>query len=244
MKDVALVTGSTRGIGQAIALQLAEEGYAVAINAREYSAEAQQTLQLLHKRGAEAAFFACDVSDFAAVERMQIKIADALGEVTALVNNAGFAHQVMLTDMMPADWRHMMSVHLDGAFHTCRVFLPPMIHAHAGSIVNISSMWGQTGGSCEVAYSAAKAGLIGMTKALAKEVGPAGVRVNCVAPGVVMTDMMRGYDVDTIRDLTDQTPLERLGTPRDIADAVCFLLSEKASFITGQVLAPNGGMVI
>ena len=135
-------------------------------------------------------------------------------------------------------------VHLTGAFNTCRVLLPEMLRRHSGAIVNIASMWGQVGGSCEVHYSAAKAGLIGLTKALAKEVGPSGIRVNCVAPGVIDTEMMAGFDAAVRQQLAEETPLMRLGTPADVAAAVAFLLSDAAAFITGQVLAPNGGLIV
>ena len=138
----------------------------------------------------------------------------------------------------------MMGVHLDGTFYCCREFLPAMIRRHRGAIINISSMWGQVGGSCEVHYSAAKAGVIGLTKALAKEVGPSGIRVNCVAPGVIRTDMLQDFSEEDLQSLADDTPLMRLGTPEDIAETVAFLASVKASYITGQVIAPNGGCVI
>jgi 3-oxoacyl-[acyl-carrier protein] reductase len=161
-----------------------------------------------------------------------------------LVNNAGVAQQKLFTDLSVDEWQRMMAIHVDGAFYTCRAVLPDMIRAHSGSIVNISSMWGQTGGSCEVHYSTAKAALIGLTKALAKEVGPAGIRVNCVAPGVIRTDMLAELSRETLNDLEEETPLCRLGTPEDVASAVSFLVSDGAGFITGQVLAPNGGIVI
>lgn len=244
MSRVALVTGSSRGIGRAIALRLAEDGYAIALNGREESKAVSALLDELRERGAEAAFFACDVSDAAAVADMRIRIERQFGVVSLLVNNAGIAQQKLFTDITPSEWRRMMGVHLDGAFFCCREFLPPMISAHEGCIINISSMWGQVGASCEVHYSAAKAGVIGLTKALAKEVGPAGIRVNCVAPGVIRTDMLGDFSEDDLKVLADETPMMRLGTPIDVAETVAFLASDRASFITGQVIAPNGGFVI
>ena len=167
-----------------------------------------------------------------------------LGPVTGLVNNAGIASQKLFTDTTPEEWNAMMGVHAGGAYYTCRRALPSMIRSRRGSIVNLSSIWGLTGASCEVAYSAAKAAVIGLTRALAKEVGPSGVRVNCVAPGVIDTDMIAGLSEDTRRELAEETPLGRLGTPEDVAAVVAFLLSDEAAFLTGQVLSPNGGFWI
>ena len=244
MKKVALVTGASRGIGRAIARQLGQDGYAIAINCHSHIEEATSLCQELTEQGICAAVFPCDVGDMAAVQDMAKAIRDTLGPVSVLVNNAGIAQQKLFTDLTEEDWRRMMAVHVDGVFHTCHTFLPEMIRSHSGVIVNVSSMWGQTGGSCEVHYSAAKAAVIGLTKALAKEVGPSGIRVNCVAPGVIATDMLGSLSEETVTELAQEAPLCRLGTPQDIADAVSFLVSERASFITGQVLAPNGGIVI
>ena len=244
MNKVALITGSSRGIGLAIARRLAEDGYRIALNARSCTAAVQDLLGEVSRKGIAAAFYACDVSDADAVARMRESIETELGAVDVLVNNAGVAQQKLVTDITPTEWRDMMGVHLDGTFYCCREFLPSMIRNHCGTIINISSMWGQVGASCEVHYSAAKAGVIGLTKALAKEVGPSGVRVNCVAPGVIRTDMLNGFSDEELQVLADDTPLMRLGTPEDIAETVAFLASVKASYITGQVLAPNGGFVI
>ncbi len=243
MRRIALVTGSTRGIGRAVALLLAQEGYTVAVNGRSADA-VQAAVAAITAAGGDARGYVCDVTDSGQVARMGDVIERELGTVTALVNNAGIAQQELLTDVTDAEWHRMMATHADGTFYTCRRFLPGMIRQHAGSIVNISSMWGQVGGSCEVPYSAAKAAVIGLTRALAKEVGPAGIRVNCVAPGVIKTDMMAGFDAAVLQELQEETPLCRLGTPEDVAQAVAFLLSDAAGFITGQVLAPNGGMII
>lgn len=244
MKGVALVTGASGGIGRAIALSLARDGYAVAVHCHRNEQKAQSVREEILAMGGRAEVFVCDITDADAVDFMVNEICRTLGCVTVLVNNAGVAQQKLFTDLSVEEWHRMMAVHVDGAFYTCRAVLPDMIRAHSGSIINISSMWGQTGGSCEVHYSAAKAALIGLTKALAKEVGPAGVRVNCVAPGVIRTEMLAELDRETLNDLEEETPLCRLGTPDDVASAVLFLVSEGAGFITGQVLAPNGGIVI
>lgn len=243
MRRIALVTGSSRGIGRAIALQLAQDGYAVAVNGRSPESVQAVAAEII-ARGGDAKGYVCDVTDAEAVARMGDAVERELGTVTALVNNAGIAQQKLLTDVTDTEWRRMMATHVDGAFYTCRRFLPGMIRRQTGSIVNISSMWGQVGGSCEVPYSAAKAALIGFTRALAKEVGPSGIRVNCVAPGVIQTDMMAGFDEVALQELREETPLCRLGTVQDVAQAAAFLLSDAAGFITGQVLAPNGGMII
>ncbi|MBR1533811.1 MAG: SDR family oxidoreductase, partial [Ruminococcus sp.] len=182
--------------------------------------------------------------DSASVNAMFQTVKSALGTVDILVNNAGIAHVGLLTDMTDSEWDNLIQTDLSGTFYCCRAALPDMIRSHSGVIVNIASMWGEVGASCEAAYSAAKAGVIGLTKALAKEVGPSGVRVNAVSPGVVMTDMMSGFSDADVAALKDETPLMTLGTPEDIAEAVIFLASDKARFITGQVLSVNGGMII
>ena len=158
--------------------------------------------------------------------------------------NAGIARQELFTDVTLDQWRQMLGINLDGVFHCCQATLPDMIRRKSGRIITLSSMWGQVGASCEVAYSAAKAGVIGLTKALAKEVGPSGITVNCVAPGVIETEMNGLLDQETKDALAEETPLERMGTPADVAEAIWFLASQGGSFFTGQVLAPNGGFII
>ena len=176
--------------------------------------------------------------------QLAVTVDDALGEPDILVNNAGIAAQKLFTDVTADERDEMMAVHVRGAFLCCRAALPHMIRQKWGRIINIASMWGQVGASCEVPYSAAKAALIGLTKALAKEEGPSGVTVNCIAPGAVDTDMMAGFSAQDREALCEETPLCRLGTPQDIAAAAAFLASEQAGFITGQVLGVNGGFVV
>lgn len=168
----------------------------------------------------------------------------AIDSVDVLVNNAGISSQKLFTDIKDDEWKKTIGVNLNGVFYCCKNVLPQMINRKSGVIINISSMWGEVGASCEVHYSASKAGVIGLTKALAKEVAPSGVRVNCIAPGVIMTDMMEDFDGETINELKAETPLGRLGTPEDIAAAALFLASDNASFITGQTLGVNGGFII
>lgn len=244
MSKIALVTGASRGIGRAVAIRLAKMGFDIAVHYHVAVREAEDLAAQLRAVGVRAEIYSCDVADSAAVDTMIRHIRRDMGEVSALVNNAGIAQQKLFVDLTDEEWHRMIDVHLGGTFFVTRAVLSDMLRRHEGVIVNVSSMWGQVGGSCEVHYSAAKAGVIGLTKALAKEVGPSGVRVNCVAPGVIRTDMMSDFDSDTITALSDETPLMRLGTPEDVANAVAFLVSDEASFITGQVLAPNGGFVI
>ena len=190
--------------------------------------------------GIESRAVKADVSNPAEVTAMF----EEIGSVDVLVNNAGISSQKLFTDITDDEWKKTIGVNLDAVFYCCKNALPHMIRQKSGAIINISSMWGEVGASCEVHYSASKAGVIGLTKALAKEVAPSGVRVNCIAPGVIMTDMMSDYDDKTINELKDETPLGRLGTPEDIAAAALFLASDDASFITGQTLGVNGGFII
>lgn len=235
-KPVALITGGAGGIGSAIARELAAGGFVPAICYLTSEAAAKA---LVAELGGVAV--RCDVTDPAAVRAMFAALEAGPGLPEVLINNAGRAWRGLLQDMSDAEWRGVTSVALDGAFYCCREALPAMIRARRGSIVNVSSVWGEVGGSCEAAYSAAKAGLIGLTKALAKEVGPSGVRVNCVAPGCIETAMLAGFSADDRAAMAEDTPLGRIGTPEDVAQAVAFLVSERASFITGQVLSVGGG---
>lgn len=244
MPKVALITGASRGIGRATALRLAKDGYIVAMNYCTNERAAVQAAQVLSAFDKDGILCRADVTDEAAVRAMVKAVEDTYGHIDLLVNNAGIAEQALFTDLTAAQWKRMMDVHVNGAFYTCSAVLPSMIRRKSGCIVNIASMWGQTGASCEVHYSTAKAALIGMTKALAKEVGPSGIRVNCVSPGAVETDMMAGFSAEDKNAIAEETPLCRLAKAEEIASAVSFLASEDASFITGQVLAVNGGLVI
>ncbi len=239
--QTALITGASRGIGSAIARQLAKDGFRVIINYNASEHEAQLLISELNNTySIKCAALHADVSDRAQVEAMFA----AAGGIDVLINNAGIAQQKLFTDLTEQDWDRMFDVDVKGVFHCCQCALPYMIHQKHGKIINISSMWGQVGASCEVHYSAAKAAVIGLTKALAKEVGPSGIQVNCIAPGVIQTEMNAHLDESTIVELKEETPLGVIGTVQDIADAVSFLAGEKSNFITGQVLGVNGGIVI
>ena len=244
MAKHVLITGASRGIGAATARVFAAEGWNVALN---YCRSRDQALALaaeLSAGGVEAVALEGDVSDPDQANAL-VEAAASMGPLDALVCCAGIAlPQQLLTDTTDWQWRQVMGVDLDGVFYTMRAVCPHMVRRQQGSIVTVSSMWGVTGGSCEAAYSAAKAGVIGLTKAISKELGPSHIRVNCVAPGVINTDMVQVLGQETLRDLAEQTPLGRLGTPEDVAHAVAFLASDKASFLTGQILAADGGFIV
>ena len=238
------ITGASRGIGRAAALLFGRKGYQVGINYLNSEAAAQSLAKELEGIGAGSLLLRGDVSDRAQVRRMFSQIEYHFGGLDVLVNNAGIAQQKVFTDITDEDWDRMFSVHVKGMFYCCQYAVPLMRNAGGGSIVNVSSMWGQVGGSCEVHYSAAKAAVIGMTKALAKELGLSRIRVNCVAPGVIGTDMNTILEEGALEEIRQATPLGCIGTPEDAAGAICFLAGEESRFITGQVISPNGGFVI
>lgn len=239
MKKVALVTGGSRGIGREICRVLARDGWAVAVNYRRSEAAA---LELAAEIGGIAV--GGDVASPDDVEAMFNKIRAELGEVSLLVNNAGIGEYGLFTDLSFERWNELLGANLTGAFNCCKAAIPPMVREKAGCIINIASMWGEVGASCEAAYSVTKAGLIGMSKALAKELGLSGIRVNAVSPGCIETDMMARFSPAEREALAEETPLGMIGSPADVAEAVRFLASDAARFITGQVLGVNGGFVI
>lgn len=246
MKKNVLITGGSRGIGAAAVLAFARAGYQVAFTWNNHASAAEQVLAQAQQMAPNSRFLAlrADAADAAQVATAVRRAEQELGGLQVLVCNAGIAQQKLFTDITDEDWRRIMGVDLDGAFYACRAVLPGMIHQKYGRILLVSSMWGQTGGSCEVAYSAAKAGLIGLGKALAKEEGPSGITVNIVAPGVIDTDMMAGFTDEDRAVLAGDTPVGRLGTPGEIARTLVFLADEASGYITGQVIGQNGGLVI
>ena len=241
MRRIALVTGGSRGIGAAVVRTLAADGCSVVfcyVRAEETALALERTLR---GEGLDVRAVRCDVGDPAAVRAMTAEILRTWRHIDILVNNAGVAWRGLLPEMTDGEWRALFAADVDGVFHCCREVLPGMISRGQGSIVNIASVWGEVGASCEAAYSAAKAAVIGLTRALAKEAGPSGVRVNCVSPGVIATEMNAALDEAAMAALREETPLGRIGTPEEVAAAVRFLAGEESAFITGQVLGVNGG---
>lgn len=234
-----LVSGGSRGIGAACVRAFASEGARVAFF---YHADTKAADAVASETGAKA--IRCELSDPGDVRRGFSEAMEALGGIDVLVCNAGVSMIGLFTDMTDAQWRALMAVNLDAAAMLSREAAKRMISQKAGAILYIGSMWGKTGASCEVAYSASKAALRGLTMALAKELGPSGIRVNCVEPGVIDTDMNASLDPATRAALSDETPLCRIGMPEEVAAAICFLSSDRASFITGQILGVDGGYAV
>ena len=235
MGKTALVTGGAGGIGSAVCRALASDGWHVAVAYHSSGEEAEALAEELDGIAVSA-----DLTDPEEVDAMF----EQVGGVDLLVNNAGVSRYGLLTDMSYRDWRDLFRVNTDAVFLCCKAAIPHMVHVKRGCILNISSMWGQVGGSCEAGYSASKAAVIGLTKALAKELAPSGIRVNCIAPGVIRTRMLDGFTASELEELRLQTPLEQLGTPEDVGQLAAFLASDRARFMTGQVIGLNGGFVI
>ncbi|MBQ9744802.1 MAG: 3-oxoacyl-ACP reductase FabG [Clostridia bacterium] len=239
MERVIFITGGSRGIGAECVRLFSKNGYRVAFS---YLNSENEAMSLAKECGALP--IKSDISDSSSITGAIHRANAELGGIDVLINNAGISQIALFTDITDEMWRTMIDTNLSGAFYATRAVLPQMISRKSGVILNVSSMWGQVGASCEVHYSVAKAGLIGMTKALAKEVGPSGIRVNCVSPGVIATDMNSHLSEDDINALKNDTPLEKIGNPSDIAEILLYLASNKASFITGQDIGVNGGMII
>ncbi len=239
-----LITGASRGIGRATALAFAQHGWLVAAQYHRAEEQAQSLAASICGMGGTVALLQADLAVREDCLRLAQQAQQELGSIDVLVNNCGIAQQKLFGDITEEDWDTMFDVNVKSMFRLCHALTPGMIRRHAGKIINLSSMWGQVGASCEVHYSAAKAAVIGFTKALAKELGPSGITVNCVAPGVINTDMNSLLNEETRAALQEETPLMRLGTPEDVAGTILFLASHQADFITGQVICPNGGFII
>lgn len=243
-QKTVLITGGTGGIGREAALRFAAAGYAVAVHYYKGEGAAHSLVAQLTAAGHNAMAVQADVRSDAQVAEMVDNVFEKFCQLDIMVCNAGVSWQGLFGDMTAEEWRDLFAVNVDGVFHCCKAVAPHFIHQKAGKIITVSSMWGQVGASCEVAYSASKAAVIGLTKALAKELGPSGITVNCVAPGFIQTAMNAHLSPEAVAALKEETPLERLGTPGDVAESLLFLASSAGDFLTGQVLSPNGGLVI
>ena len=240
----ALITGASGGIGAATARAFAQAGYGVAIHAHRSVDKLHALAQELSNLSVPVLEVCADLSDPVQAKTMVDNVLEKFCQLDILVCCSGLSHVGLVTDIDPQQWKTLFGVNVDGMHYCCQAVLPHMVHRKEGCILTISSIWGQVGASCEVAYSATKGAVIAYTKALAQEVGPSNIRVNCIAPGVIATEMNAHLSPEDMAALADETPLGRIGTPEECATCALFLASEGASFVTGQVLAPNGGLVI
>ncbi len=245
MKKTVFITGASRGIGAACAIYFAKQGYDVAINYLSNIDKAQEVANAIRDMGQKALLYQGDVADYEKMRTIIEKCTKDLGQIDVVINNAGIAQQKLFTDTTPDEWHRIFSVNVDGIYNVLSCVLPQMINRKSGSVVNVSSMWGICGASCEVAYSASKSAVIGLTKALAQELSPSNIRVNCVAPGLIDTEMNDNLSEEDIRGVIEETPLGKIGKTEDVAKAIFFLADDEySSFTTGQILSPNGGLVI
>lgn len=241
---VVLVTGSSRGIGFGIAHAFAKEGHTVVLNGREDAGRLSDAVKELRNRvGGNILGICANMSDYSAAQGMFVEIEATYGPVEILINNAGSAHFGLFSHMPTVDIGKVLADNLLTTINTSHLAIPNMVRAKAGSIINITSIWGEVGASCEVVYSAAKAGIIGFTKALAKEVGPSGVRVNAIACGAFETRMNDRLTSDEKVDFIEGVPLGRFGNPSEVGDLAVFLASDKAGYITGKIIGIDGGIV-
>lgn len=244
MKKTAIITGSSKGIGAATAILFAQKGFNVVITYNESYESATLLARSLSANGFSVTAQKLNVANRLEAELLVKETLYKYGSIDVLVNNAGVAYQGLITQTDEVEYDRILNTNLKGTFNCCKAVTPVMVRQQSGKIINISSMWGETGASCEVAYSASKAGVIGLTKALAKELAPSGITVNAVTPGLIETAMNTNLTVEELNDFVESIPLGRMGTADEVAQAVYFLASENADYITGQILGVNGGYVI
>lgn len=244
MNKTVLITGSSRGIGRATAILFAQKGCRVVINYYQNKVLADTLSQELNRNGCNTISIGADVSDRLAVERLFEQATRHFGPIDILINNAGIAEMKLFTDIDPDYWQRIFDVNVNGMFHCCQCVVPSMVSRKSGKIINIASIWGIVGASCETHYSATKGAILGFTKSLAKELGPSNIQVNAIAPGAVYTDMISGLDESILEQVRSETPLGVIGKPEDIAQTAYFLASSSGDLYTGQVISPNGGLVI
>ena len=244
MEKTVIITGASKGIGAAMAILFARKGYNVVIGYNESYQLAKMLSSSLSSQGYNVVPIKVNVANKLETDILIKEAVYKFGSVDVLINNAGVAFNGLITDTEEFDFDKIFDVDLKGVFNCCKSVTPVMVNQKSGKIINISSMWGEVGASCEVAYSASKAGVIGFTKALAKEVGPSGITVNCITPGLIETSMNQELTVDDISAIVESTPIGRIGSTEDVATAALFLASDESQFITGQVLGVNGGLVV
>lgn len=239
-----IVTGASRGIGKAAAIALGGVGANVVVNYNSSSFGAEETAAAIMENGGTAEIFKADVSDFSKTEEMMKFANEKFGSIDALVNNAGVALLQMPFDMTEkSDWEHIFGINVFGMMNAVKAVIPYMIHKKSGSIVNLTSVWGISGGSCEAVYSASKAAVIGFTKAMAKELAPSNIRVNAVAPGIINTDMNKNLSDEELKEIEKEIPLGKMGTPESIGKIIAFLCGEQSRYITGEVIKADGGWI-
>lgn len=244
MSKTVVVTGGSRGIGKAISKKFAEEKYNVIINYNNSKEEAMEIKNELDKLNLNSEIYKCDITEYEEVKMMFQYVIKKYKKIDVLINNAGISEFKLFTDIEIEDWKRMIDVNLNSMFYCSKEVVRHMVTNKFGKIINISSIWGIVGASCEVHYSVSKGGVIALTKALAKEVAPSNINVNCIAPGMIDTDMNKGLSKEEIKEIVEEIPLMKMGTPQDIAELAYFLATEKSKFITGQIISPNGGYVV